>query len=155
MPFVAGQKLRAQELNDIIAVEPDGDFDRAELINATTTSESFAPLFDPPLSVTVEVESSGIALVIMSCWRGLDTEANAIGLVDFSMTGANSRTASDLSGLQIQQTATPSNDRGTVCYAQVLTGLTQGTTTFTMEFCSLFPGDSVQFEEPAISVVTY
>lgn len=149
MPFVAGQKIRAQELNDLAVFEPDAAFDNSTTFHQTT-STTFTNI-DAGLSVTVDVESSGIALVSICADTTFDGDDSVY--VDFAVSGANSRSASELTALFASPT--PTAETWTLCRTIVLTGLTQGSTTFTPQWRRLGVGSTGAIDGASIAVVTY
>ena len=100
----------------------------------TTTSATYANLASTGPSVTLVVPQSGEVKVDFSA-RANHSAAGQNLYVSFALSGANTMAASDTTAAQIRQMATsPGNLVGTLSRSIHLTGLTPGTTTFTLTY---------------------
>lgn len=98
--------------------------------NSTTASTSYvATLADAvTTSVTVTIGANGLALVIISAY--IFNTATATNFLSFSVTGANTIAASDNNGAQMKMNSSDSTYGAPI----LLTGLTAGSTTFTLNY---------------------
>lgn len=96
----------------------------------TTTSTSYTDLATVQ-ATTVTVGANGLALVaISSTMSNSNTEVSV--WASFAMSGANTLAAADANGITHRQTTATSQTR--VGMTKLFTGLTPGSTTFTMKF---------------------
>lgn len=101
--------------------------------NETTTSTSFVSLTTVQ-SVTVTIGANGICMVGISAGMGASVAA-AYLLIAYEASGANTITASDTTGVYWRATLnTAGAGENTTGKTFMLTGLTPGSTTFTLKF---------------------
>lgn len=112
MAFVAGQKLRASDMNAVNTSNAAGSGP-----DTTTTSITFV---DCVPSVNFTAPPSGAVLIFVTAdnWSSSGTEASE---VDFRLSGATTRSASSGTALRVFGA---NGVRATVC--NVITGLTAG-----------------------------
>ena len=100
----------------------------------TTTSTSYTNLSSVGPSVTLVVPQSGEVTVEFSAWTNHSAAGQTLFL-GFAMSGANTLAANDATSAQIRQMAiSPGTVVGTIGRKIHLTGLTPGTTTFTLMY---------------------
>ena len=108
-----------------------GEQGAAVATSQTTTSTSYADLGTVGPSVTVTIGSSGVALLTMFTQAALTNSLEYI-LVSYEASGANTIAASDNRSAAFRTAST--NQESPLSYVVLLTGLTPGSTTFTMKY---------------------
>ena len=96
----------------------------------TTTSAAYVGLTTAQ-TVTVNVPASGSVVIFLSSYASNNT-AGVSCYASVALSGANTLAASDANGTEYITSDANYRDRRSV--ATVLTGLTPGSTTFTMQF---------------------
>lgn len=125
--------------------------------NELTTSQSggtgfsFIDLATVGAAVTVDVGPLGVALVTFRSDAN-DGGTAAEGHISFAISGANTR-AAGATAASIARMDSPSVD--SLHGVEVVTGLTPGSTTFTMKYRSNSGGSSTTFSQRSIGVVTF
>ena len=114
----------------------------------TTTTTSYTNLGTTGPSVTITVPASGRVLLSFGA-RVSNTSSGGWGLVSYDASGANTISASDTysAGFRVAT----ANDECTVERTEVLTGLTPGSTTFTLKYRAV--AGTAQFLNRYLSVV--
>lgn len=115
----------------------------------TTTSTSFVSLATVQ-SVTVTIGPSGNCLIGISAGVG-SNPSGAYVLISYSASGANTITATDDIGAYWRTTYTTTGGENSLARTSLLTGLTPGSTTFTMRFRTT--GNTGNFERREIWVL--
>lgn len=94
MAFVAGQKLRAGDLNAISTSDSDG-----EAADFTTSSTTFVDTTNGP-SITFTAPPSGVIMVVVSgdIWSSSGSQAAEL---DYAYTGGSSRAAASATALRV------------------------------------------------------
>lgn len=124
------------------------------LTSESTSSGTYTDLATPGPAVTVTVGPLGIAIVTISA--DLNFGRQGQGVTSFAGTGANSISAADVNGVGLANSLTNLSDHVAVQAgtSTVLTGLTPGSTTFTMKY-RVVVDDSIFFDTRQIGVVTF
>lgn len=114
----------------------------------TTTSSTYTDLATAGPAVTVTIGQSGMALVSIS--SGLNMGAAGVGFarVGVALSGANTLAAGTNNAYIVQTSDTPHIRNGV---AFLLTGLTAGSTTFTLKYAA--SANTATFADRAISVI--
>ena len=99
----------------------------------TTTSASYANLASVGPSVTLVVPQSGEVLISFSAFL-THSAAGQRSFLGWAASGANTIAASDANSAQMRQMAISGAEVGTIGRTMHLTGLTPGTTTFTLMY---------------------
>lgn len=98
----------------------------------STSSTTFTSLTTPQ-SVTVTVGNSGIVLVSVSTNVG-NTVVGNYSLAAYQASGANTVTATDDTGVYLRNNSAVAGGENTIGKVFMLTGLTPGSTVFTLLF---------------------
>lgn len=117
----------------------------------TATSATYADLTTTTDQVTVDIGSSGKAVVFL--YTHAVPGASQAGYASFALSGANSQAATDALSLY----AIVQGGAGNPTYSAVfvLTGLTAGSTTFKMKYRALTSGHSCAFSNRRIAVIPF
>lgn len=107
--------------------------------------------------VTITVGASGIAIIQASALIRVNTDSGSnIGYISFALTGANTLAAGTANEAQLiadtMAAGTSSRVNATISLARVLTGLTPGSTTFTLKYQKL---GTATINNRQLSVVTF
>lgn len=152
MTFIAGQKVKASELNaalpTAIAAASGGNSD---LAGDSTTSSTFA---STGLAVTATVGPSGMAIVYISVIKRAATTGSG-GSFSIDMTGANTVAANPASTFCLIVWDTDVVDAGVMGDAIIFTGLTPGSTTFTCHHAANVNLDTFSTIDALLDVVTF
>lgn len=116
----------------------------------TTSSASFTDLATPGPAVTVTIGPAGIAVVFLD-FQYINSQTSS-GTMHYAMSGANTASPFSLDGVDVFNTD-PGNAITTFARAQVLTGLTAGSTTFTAKYTGSVLG--AEFYRRHIQVVSF
>lgn len=121
----------------------------------STTSGSYTDLATPGPAVTVTVGPLGIAIVSVRVYEYNNTlTSSAGGLASFVVSGANTIAVSDSNAVGLEFSIGANSVTYNYCSAVfVLTGLSPGSTTFTMKYLA-FTSTQV-FQDRKIGVVTF
>ena len=99
--------------------------------NQSTSTTSYTDLTTTGPAVTITIPASGQALVTVTCDL-FNTTAGAFAFAGFALSGTNTVAASDAQALFHKDTST--NGEMSASYTILLTGLSTGSTTFTMKY---------------------
>ena len=110
----------------------------------STNSSSYTDLATTTDQVTVNVGSSGMVLLILTC-----EEYNSVGLASYAISGANTQAADDSRGLYFYHLST---EQFQGSYVELVTGLTAGATTFKMKY-RLTTSGSATFSNRTITAI--
>lgn len=167
MDFTAFDTLPAASLDDLVeniealadgsglddgAVTPNklslGAQNSRVATTQTTTSTSYTNLSTTGPSVTITIPTSGRILLSFGA-RVSNNTGGGWGLVSYDATGANTISASDnyAAGFRVAT----ANDECTAERTEVLTGLTPGSTTFTVKYRAV--AGTAQFLNRYISAI--
>lgn len=114
----------------------------------TTTSTSYTDLATGGPAATVTIGASGMALVIISATCA-NANASGYAIAGYAVSGANTAAATDAkSVLMRSETAA---EEGNYCNTFLETGLTAGSTTFTMKYRCV--SGTAQFQRRFITVI--
>lgn len=102
---------------------------------ASTTSTSYTPTLSDSLttSVTVTIGANGVALLVVSS-QSFQANNGAQSFASFSASGANTIAASDANALAFGLPTVGSGMMAQFSKVKILTGLTPGSTTFTLAY---------------------
>jgi hypothetical protein len=114
----------------------------------TTTSDSFTDLATAGPAVTLTTGTK--VLVIVSCFANNDT-SNRYAWMDFAISGATTRNASDTTALGLEQSGASSNQNLGASRANLVT-VTAGSNTFTAKYARNGAGTAT-FKERSIIVI--
>lgn len=121
----------------------------------TTTSTSYTDLSTGGPAVTVTVGNNGMVLVTIYCYGIASGNASAYALASVAISGANTVAAADAgaSNVTIKNQTSSTGSTGDVSHTAsvLLTGLTPGSTTFTMKY--RVTAGTGTFTERKISVI--
>lgn len=151
MNFTPFDPLTAAELDDIVenvealaagtglndqVVTPD-KLDTGAATSSIATSEAsaaqtFADLATPGPAVTVDIGANGMALVLVTCRLGSNSNTSGQAVAGFAVSGATTVAAADGDSLIYQVYSSGARHQGT--FAKLVTGLTPGSNTFTMKY---------------------
>jgi hypothetical protein len=110
----------------------------------STSSSSYTDLATTTDQVTVNVGSSGMVLLVVTC-----QESGNVGLCSYAISGANTQAADDSRGLYFFHL---SNEVLQASYTELVTGLNVGATTFKMKY-RLTASGTATFANRAISAI--
>lgn len=114
----------------------------------TTTSSSYTSL-TTSTSVTLNVNTAVLIIIAASASNSV---TGGFSLISFEASGANTIAASDSNSAEVVINPVPANGyRFGISFSRVLTGLTPGSTTFSMRFKAV--GGTAGFSRRSISVV--